>query len=499
MHDHDHDHDHDEATVDPGDAEIDREIWRNDNVELTTVGVDIGSATSHLVFSYLHLRREVHRFSTRFAVVERRVLYRSPILLTPYRTDGLIDTAVLHGFVERSYAEAGYARDKVDAGAVILTGVALERANARAIAELFAEEGGRFVCASAGHNLEALLAAHGSGAVALSRTEGPVLNVDIGGGTTKVALAVDGRVASTLAVSAGARLIELDIDGRVQRIEPTAAELAERLGVRLEIGATLDPASRERLASALADRIVAAACGTPEPDSVLAGELDPEARPRSVVLSGGVSEIIAGAPAQDFGDLGLELAAALKSRAHLLPAPVRASRERIRATVIGASQFTLQLSGNTVHVSDRSLLPVHNVPVLSVVAAAQPDAAAVRAAIERAALRLDLHQRESEVAIALRWDGEPRYADLRALADGIAGAHLASARRDAPLVVALTADIAASLGRILVDELDVRGGVVTLDGLELAELDYIDMGEPILPANVVPVVIKSLVFPDAHE
>ncbi len=138
--------------------------WRIDNVELLTVGVDVGSSTSHLLFARLHLQRLAQTLSSRFAVVKREVLHRSPVLLTPYRPDGLIDVDELERFIARSYKEAGLKPEQVDTGAVILTGAALERANARAVADLFAREGGKFVCASAGHNLEAILAAHGSGA-----------------------------------------------------------------------------------------------------------------------------------------------------------------------------------------------------------------------------------------------------------------------------------------------------------------------------------------------
>src|SRR5262249_60061694 len=104
------------------------------------------------------------------------------ILFTPYRADWLIDTDELQRFIQRTYREAGLRPEEVDSGAVILTGVALERANARAVADLFANEGGKLVCASAGHNLEAILAAHGSGAVALSRARRErLLHVDSGG------------------------------------------------------------------------------------------------------------------------------------------------------------------------------------------------------------------------------------------------------------------------------------------------------------------------------
>ena len=169
-------------------------IWKADNVELTTVGVDVGSSTSHLMFARVHLQRLSEALSSRFVVVDRDVLWRSPILLTPYRPDYTIDADALKSFFDGAFREAGLTPDDIDSGAVILTGEALKRVNARAIADLFAEETGKFVCASAGHNLESVMAAHGSGAVKLSKAEDKVfLNVDIGGGTTKFALCQGAR------------------------------------------------------------------------------------------------------------------------------------------------------------------------------------------------------------------------------------------------------------------------------------------------------------------
>ena len=123
------------------------------------------------------------------------MVWRSPIMLTPFLPDGTIDAAALGHFIEGAYAQAGMTRGDVDTGAVILTGEAIKRRNARAIDELFAEEAGKFVCATAGHKLECLLAAHGSGAVQLSKDRNAaVLHVDIGGGTTKLALIDKGVV-----------------------------------------------------------------------------------------------------------------------------------------------------------------------------------------------------------------------------------------------------------------------------------------------------------------
>src|SRR5919201_6977360 len=105
-HDHDDFHFHDDHGDDGGgggggDEGLDI-TWALDNVELTTVGVDVGSSTSHLLFARLHLQRLTQSLSSRFVVVHRQVLHKTPILLTPYRPDGLIDTPALRGFVDET-------------------------------------------------------------------------------------------------------------------------------------------------------------------------------------------------------------------------------------------------------------------------------------------------------------------------------------------------------------------------------------------------------------
>src|SRR5579859_6596817 len=254
--DHDHDdfgffHDGDAGAMNDDDFDV---TWALDNVELTTVGVDVGSSTSHLLFAKLHLQRLTQSLSSRFVVVHREVLHRSPILLTPYRPDGLIDVHALEHFVHTAYIDAGLTRDQIDTGAVILTGSALERANSRAVAELFAGAGGKFVCASAGHNLEGILAAHGSGAVALSHQRGEtLLHVDVGGGTTKLGLLRNGEVLRTAAIHVGGRLVAFDADDRITRIEPSATMVGDQLGIPLALGARISDDDRRRLSDALID------------------------------------------------------------------------------------------------------------------------------------------------------------------------------------------------------------------------------------------------------
>src|SRR2546422_9819041 len=227
MHDVLHDHDHDER------EEEEHPLSKLDIITLTSVGIDVGTATSQIIFSRLVLRRLGRELSSRFVVAERKTLYLSPVHFTPYAAGrGRIDDQALGCFVDAAYQEAGLTSQDVDTGAIILTGEAIRRDNARAIADLFATQRGNFVCSSAGHNFEALLAAHGSGAVALSaERQCRVLNVDIGGGTTKLAVAERGRVLSTGAFHVGGRLLATDEADTITVLEPGGQALARQVGV----------------------------------------------------------------------------------------------------------------------------------------------------------------------------------------------------------------------------------------------------------------------------
>jgi ethanolamine utilization protein EutA len=478
-------------------------LWRAENVVLTTVGIDVGSATSHLHFSRVHLQRRGRGLSSRFAVVSRSALYRSPVIFTPYLGDGRIDAAALGEFTDREHAAAGLTSAQVDSGAVILTGEALKSRNARPIAAALAERSGVFVCASAGHHLEAKLAAHGSGAVALSRTTGaPIVHLDIGGGTTKLALLQDGQILGTAAVAVGGRLLAFDGDGRLSRISQTGTHLARAAGVDPVPGRYVSAADRDRVAATMATLLA----------GVLRGDLADEHRsllltqplpaglpPRTVTFSGGVAEYLYGRDDADHGDLGACLAAAVRDvlARDYAPWPPPDPGEGIRATVIGAAQFTVELSGNTISVPDPARLPLRDVPVVAagVDLADDVDAELIASRVGDELRRLRDGAAYGPVALAFRWRGSPSYARLRRLAEGICAGTAAHADGPgaAPVVVLVDGDIAHGLGRILGEELGADR-FICLDGLRAGEFDYVDVGSVVRPAGVVPVVVKSLLF-----
>lgn len=471
-----------------------------DNVDLTSVGIDVGSTTTHLVFSWVHLKRESDKLSSRFVVTDRKVLWRSDIRLTPYVAGNRIDADEVATFVHAGYKEAGFSAGDMDTGAIILTGEALKQGNAKALAVALAADAGQFVCVSAGHHLEATLAAHGSGTVDVATHTGRrVLCIDIGGGTTKFAVACDGTVAVTAAIEVGGGTLSWDEEGVVQR----AASALGHLGAEVRIprvGERVGPALRRAIAGAATELILSPArrdrAAVPEA-LVLTGPLPPSVEHfDAVTFSGGVAEYIYGRESAYHHDLGRDIGEAVRAVIDSggIDAPVLDPGNGIRSTVIGASQASVQVSGSTVSVLDERLLPLLNVPVLHplVDLDGPVDPAIVAAAIrDSVALAPDVG---STIALSFRFRGAPSYERILGLAEGIGRAVGGTGSQLDAAVVIIDRDIAATLGSLLEQEVDVQTPVLCLDTLELRPLDYVDVGRRILPAGVFPVMIKSLLF-----
>lgn len=499
---HDSDEHHGSALMIKDQEAFDDFLWRQETVTLNTVGIDIGSSTSHLIFSRVVLQRRTEQLSSRFVVIHRDVLWESPISLTPFTDDGLIDARLLSAFIQNSYHNAGVSPKDIDSGAVILTGEAIKRKNARAIDEIFAKEAGKFVCATAGHKLECILSAHGSGAVEFSRSrKSTVLHVDIGGGTTKLALIDRGVIVSVSAFAVGGRLIAQDDDDLWTRIDEPARQVANDLGLDLTPAMLADAAVRDQIVNRMLDILMANINGQPlgrlGMTLQLTETLDWTVQPRLLTVSGGVSEYVLDREEVSFGDIAQRLGHAFRER---LGKEGRFELvdpgQGIRATVIGASQFTLQVSGKTVYLTDGVDLPVQNIPVVNPQLDLTPenlDEHQLTRQIRTGLKKLDLNP-ASSVAIMLAWNGDPSYRRLHALAMAIKNAMATGNTQGEPLILVIDRDVGRSLGRVLHRDIGIDRGFLALDGLELKELDFIDLGQRITPPGVIPVVIKSLLF-----
>ena len=476
-----------------------RSLEGEDEIRLTSVGVDIGSSTSHLVFSRLVLERS----DNRYVVAERELLHQSDILLTPYIGAEDIDTAALGAFIAAQYASAGLTRADVDTGALILTGVAVRRRNARAIGQIFADDAGKFVAVSAGDGLEATLAAFGAGAVARSiRTPAVVMNIDVGGGTSKIAICQGGEITDITAIDIGARVVAVGPEGRLARLEPSGARFAAELGLDLRLGEAPPEGALEAMAERMAARLDEALSPAALSAETLAlHRLDPlraRRRPDIVTFSGGVSEFIYGAERRGFGDLGPLLGAAVRRRVAAWGVSIETPTEGIRATVVGASQYTVQVSGSTIFVQPTSLLPLRNAAVITPdlpLDTEELDAAAIADAVRAALRRMDLEQSEQPVALCYRWRGSATWARLDAFCRGVAAGLDAITARGQPLVLVGDGDVGGLVGIHVVEEARLGVPVISIDGIIMKEFDFVDIGALLETSGAVPVVIKSLVFP----
>jgi ethanolamine utilization protein EutA len=482
---------------------------------MISVGIVIGTTTTQLVFSTLHvaevgpsglpLARHAPIRKPRAGIVKKEVIYQSPIYLTPYAGEKRVDAEALKFLMDQEYQKAGFTPQQVETGAILITGEAAKTSNAQELLEMLAPLAGDFVVTMAGPSLEAHLAGRGSGAATWSaRHYGGATNVDIGGGTTNVAIFRQGDLMDTAAIAVGGRHIEIDhATGRVRKITRIGARILDHLGSNLSVGDRVDLSVLRPFAHQMARLIVELLEGALSPlgqELLLTPPLRQPVKETTIFISGGVADCFyENYPVETledvtlYDDVGPLLAAALRS--HLSPREWNILRppQTIRATVMGASLETLVLSGMTIWIEPERL-PMRNIPV-------------VRARLEKEALeptkvveairdgfaRWNLNPARHQAAIALDVKAVKSYEDLLRVAEGISmfvhqhlPPHLA-------VILVMEHDLGKALGQVVKARLP-QHGLLSIDEVWLDEGDYIDIGRSMLGDRVVSLVVKTLIF-----
>ena len=331
-----------------------------------SVGIDIGTSTTQLVFSALEIENTAGVASVpRISVVDKRIVYRSNIHFTPLLSSTVIDAEGVRRIVEAEYRAADMDREKISAGAIIITGETARKENASALLRSMEGLAGDFVVATAGSDLESILAGKGSGAAAYSKRERTsVVNFDIGGGTTNVAIFRNGEVTDTTCLDIGGRLVRLDPrSARVEYIAPGLAPVISSLGLPLAEGETASVDDLERLARRMAaffDELMGLAPRSPLFESMLTAHdfRSTDRTAKHASFSGGVADGIAHIPDGGpfvYGDIGILLGQAVKWTETYRTLDVVQAEETIRATVVGAGSHSLEISGSTIGFSDESV------------------------------------------------------------------------------------------------------------------------------------------------
>jgi ethanolamine utilization protein EutA len=502
---------------------------------LTSVGIDIGSTTSHFAISRLTLRPVSSDPDSKLEVKRREILYLSDIIFTPFKGSDQIDGEEINRFIKNGYSKIGLKPTEVDVGAVIVTGVAARKDNAELVASSISDLAGDFVCVTAGPKLEAILSAFGSGAVALSsehHDHGPdhghgeadhdhdhglgerdqhehvaetVMNVDIGGGTTKIAIARHGKIIETSALNIGARLIKWDENGLITGIEPPVLKLASDVRTNLEIGKKLDPKVIEMIAEKLVSMLFEFILFLNGRGSLSESTRDlliieaPKHRKNvdRIIFSGGVSEYIYGHDKTERGDMGAIMGRLIAERYLKDDLQVGKPSQFIRATVIGASHYTAQISGNTIFLSNIEDLPIKNALMIPVLMPDNLQHVHSGTIASKFLSALEPYDEHELVAFQVN-SGMLGHDGVRALSAGIVealGKRLVSGR---PLILLFNANIGRQVGLSLKERHKITSSVICVDEIQPEGMAYVDIGRPVEQSGPVPVVIKSLIFDDSN-
>jgi ethanolamine utilization protein EutA len=470
-------------------------------IELLSVGIDVGSSTSHLVFSKLILVRDEKSPSLRFQIKERQVVYEGRIIYTPLLDNNTIDIEKLTAFFKEECELAGIDTADIQTGAVIVTGETAKKQNAPQIAEALSKDAGKFVAATAGPNFESLLAAMGSGATARSKEfNNTIISCDIGGGTSNLAISRNGEVLSTSCISVGGRLIAADPDGKITRLNDPAVKVMEDIGLDYKLGDFIPKDDLGKIVSKLAEVLIEVMIGpaiTPlakqlmmTDDLIFPGAID------EYIFSGGVAEFIYGGLG-NFNDIGELLAAKLVTLAPELKAPLVEPVNKIRATVIGAGAYSLSISGSSGFMDERLSFPMRNIPVLRVdVEQSQLSHNHVVNQINLAFQRFDFVEGQEIVALYFKDPVKVNYVDLELFAKSVESALANSIKNKIPVILIFEKDVACSVGNVVRRETSLKNNLLSLDELSLNDGDWIDISAPLVGRQVFPVTVKSLVFPN---
>lgn len=443
--------------------------------QLRSVGLDVGTTSTQMILSELTIENRASSFAVpEMEIARREILYKSPVYFTPLLDESHMDGAALREIVEREYRQAGITRGSVDTGAIIITGETSRKENARTVLEALADLAGEFVVATAGPDLESILAAKGAGAVDFSqRTGKTVLHMDIGGGTSNLALIRDGKIVQTGCLNVGGRLIKLEQNGAVFYVSPVLKRLC---GLK-----TGDLASREQIETVARILVQALemAAGLREKGPLLdqlttaeAGQAwTPPTAGAVLSFSGGVADCIEReVPWLEYGDIGPVLGQAIR-KSLLCRGEYMLGSETIRATVIGAGCHSAQLSGSTVFYQNVQF-PMKNVPVAN---------------IEKLSdIRRELDRQEGMTVLAMPGLLSPTYRETVAMAEQI----ISQAR--GPLLLCLEQDMAKALGQALAVRLPRDAPILCIDRVKAGEGSYLDIGAPV--GHALPVVVKTLVL-----
>ena len=477
-----------------------------DKTAILSVGIDVGTSTTQVVFSKLQMDNAGGYFSVpRVAIVDKEVVYKSEVYMTPLKTDVLIDTDALRDIVAAEFRKAGYRPEDTDSGAVIITGESARKENSDAVLKSLSDFAGDFVVSAAGPDMESLIAGKGSGAWQYSMDHHcRVANLDIGGGTTNVVLFEDGETLARGCLDIGGRLICMNPQGIITKVSPAAAVMAQAAGVSVSVGDRCDELKLTAVTRQMAAALNAyLGVGTKDIDAILRqiktpGSSDfpvPE-KVQVVFFSGGVADLIyhESADTWAYGDIGVLLGRAIRESRLFTDFQKMEPGETIRATVVGAGTYTTTISGSTITYSD-DIFPLKNIPVIKLDEELQEACFAGETEPVIRRIQWVLGQNDEEhFILAMPGKRNPGYMEMKRAAASIRQIMDRVQPPGEPILLVIESDIAKAMGQMIRQQPDLKRQVVAIDSIHVEDGEYVDMGKPMMNGMVIPVVVKTLIF-----
>ena len=477
-----------------------------DKTAILSVGIDVGTSTTQVVFSKLQMDNAGGYFSVpRVAIVDKEVVYKSEVYMTPLKTDVLIDTEALRDIVAAEFRKAGYRPEDTDSGAVIITGESARKENADAVLKSLSDFAGDFVVSAAGPDMESLIAGKGSGAWQYSMDHHcRVANLDIGGGTTNVVLFEDGETLARGCLDIGGRLICMNPQGIITKVSPAVAVMAQAAGVSVSVGDRCDELKLTAVTRQMAAALNAyLGVGTKDIDAILRqiktpGSSDfpvPE-KVQAVFFSGGVADLIyhESADTWAYGDIGVLLGRAIRESRLFTDFQKMEPGETIRATVVGAGTYTTTISGSTITYSG-DIFPLKNIPVIKLDEELQEACFAGETEPVIRRIQWVLGQNDEEhFILAMPGKRNPGYTEMKRAAAAIRQIMDRVQPPGEPILLVIESDIAKAMGQMIRQQPDLKRQVVAIDSIHVEDGEYVDMGKPMMNGMVIPVVVKTLIF-----
>lgn len=471
---------------------------------LLSVGIDIGTSTTQLVLSKLQIENMASAFTIpRISITDKEVIYKSDIIFTPILANNLIDAEQIKTFVTQQYERAGIKKQDIQTGAIIITGETVRKENARLVAEALSGFAGDFVVATAGPDLESIIAGKGAGTFSYSQKyHTTAVNFDIGGGTTNLVGFHDGDILDTGCFDIGGRLVRVDENRNITYISPKLQQIIQSENLQLRQGKKLDMTELNKLLSIMVqvlENAVGIEPSSPYYDLLITNKgLEMKQTIKVISFSGGVADYISNETPENvfqYGDVGILLGRKILQSKLFEHFEVIESVETIRATVVGAGSHTTDISGSTITYKDK-ILPLQNIPVLKL-SREDEEMDHFSELAERIKTKVKWFETEGQQEVlGLALDGQvnPSFQYIQDLAGVIIAGMERTIQNKDPLIVLLREDMAKALGHSLFAQLPTDYPFICIDSVHVRNGDYIDLGNPIAEGSVLPVVVKTLVF-----